>query len=117
MHTVLKSYALQVFDVNSESSQPTSTSQYLLGLMAKNKAATAAATVAGAAAGGAVAGPFGIAAGISFHKETACTLMFICVRFCSFVSCSTRMHASTVHFLVCAGCAVCHYAHQNHSSV
>ena len=40
----------------------TSRSQYLLDLMANNKAATADATVAGVVAGGAVAGPFGMAA-------------------------------------------------------
>lgn len=53
---------LQAFDNRSEG-HTASRSQYLLDLMAKNKAATAVATVAGAAAGGAVAGPFGIAAG------------------------------------------------------
>lgn len=54
--------SLTASDVSSEN-QSTFRSQYLLDLMAKNKAATAAATVAGAAAGGAVAGPLGMAAG------------------------------------------------------
>ena len=53
---------LQAYENRSES-HSASRPQYLLDLMAKNKAATAAATVAGAAAGGAVAGPFGMAAG------------------------------------------------------
>ena len=58
---------LQAFDTKSDG-HSASRSQYLLDLMAKNKAATAAATVAGAAAGGAVAGPFGIAAGkVAWH--------------------------------------------------
>lgn len=59
---LLTSTTLQAFD-NRLEGYSASRSQYLLDLMAKNKAATAAATVAGAAAGGAVAGPFGIAAG------------------------------------------------------
>lgn len=54
--------SLKASDVGS-GNQSTFNSQYLLDLMARNKAATAAATVAGAAAGGAVAGPFGMAAG------------------------------------------------------
>ena len=55
---------MQAFDNRSEG-HSASRSQYLLDLMAKNRAATAVATVAGAAAGGAVAGPFGIAAGMT----------------------------------------------------
>lgn len=54
----------------------TTRSQYLLDLMARNKAATAAATVAGAAAGGAVAGPFGIAAGMPLRKCTNAQVSF-----------------------------------------
>lgn len=64
--------ALQASDVSSEN-QSTFRSQYLLDLMAKNKAATAAATVAGAAAGGAVAGPLGMAAGmVPLQLHIAC---------------------------------------------
>ena len=63
--------ALQASDGRPENRSAFS-SQYLLDLMARNKAATAAATVAGAAAGGAVAGPFGMAAGmVALHLPYA----------------------------------------------